>query len=93
MHAYAIVCRNNPQDSYQYAQKAEDLLNSMIGDDNDALLPFPDRYSFNSVIDAWSRTDASDRGERAEKILNLMIEQHTFTGDKNCKPDLRRYVP
>ena len=92
LHAYAIACRNNPQDSYYLAQKAEDLLNSMIGDDNAALLPFPDQYSFNSVIDAWSRADVSDRGERADEILNLMIEQHTLTGDPHCKPDLRRYV-
>ena len=81
----------NPQMGYKHAQLAEDLLNSMMSDFNtSSFLPLPDSYSFNSVIDAWSRADIDDRGERAERILNLMMDQYTLTGNEHCKPDLRR---
>jgi len=35
---------------------------------------YPDLYSYNMLLDAWSRSNESNRGKRAEDILNYLCD-------------------
>jgi pentatricopeptide repeat protein len=44
----------------------------------------PDRYSFNSVMDAYAQTGD---GRRAQKLFQRMMNLFVTTGDQDLKPD------
>jgi hypothetical protein len=64
------------------AGKADGILRMMIqrAEDGDEQLR-PNRFSYNSVIDAWSRCRHDAAPNEAFKVLQLLLK------DKKCKPD------
>jgi pentatricopeptide repeat protein len=40
------------------------------------------------VIDAWSRRSGKDTAQRAEKVLDRMIQHYELTGNKLLRPDV-----
>ncbi|CAJ1941407.1 unnamed protein product [Cylindrotheca closterium] len=46
---------------------------------------YPDLYSYNMLLNAWSRSSESNRGKRAEDIINYLCDHSecSFSPDKN----------
>jgi pentatricopeptide repeat protein len=72
-------------------EKAEQLLYHMLtlsrNDDREAR---PDSFSFNSVINAFTRSKQKDAGRRAESVLDRFLEHSEEF--PSAKPDLRSFT-
>jgi len=67
------------------AEKAERLLLSMLTS-NDSLAVRPNTITFNTVIDAWSKSNEPKGAARAEKLLKTMQKLHE-EGYPDVRPD------
>ena len=58
----------------------------MDGIEDEELPVRPDSFSFNTVIQQWSRTRTQEGGRRAEVILDRMLKFH-HAGNADVRPD------
>ena len=71
------------------ARQAENVLKRMIDrykEDGKDCECQPDLYSYNMLLDAWSKSEEKGRGKRAEAILQGLTES-----DFDWEPDARTY--
>lgn len=47
----------------------------------------PNTQLVSSVIDSWQKSGARDAGERAELLLNWLIDVYQQEGDKSLRPN------
>jgi pentatricopeptide repeat protein len=72
------------------AREAENVVQKMINRSQEpgrAGNCEPDLYSYNMLLDAWSKSNEPNRGKRAEAILAHLCEHSEFEGE----PDARTY--
>lgn len=74
------------------AREAEQLVKRMISlcreEKNDDLKP--DLYSYNTLIDAWAKSNEPGRGRRVQEILTTLIDKHE-SGEFEWSPDGRTF--
>lgn len=74
-------------------RNAEEVLRRMIGlsSQNEKACDIePDLFSYNSLLDAWSKSKEPGRGKRAEDILST-LEAKSDAGEFDWAPDARSY--
>ena len=74
------------------AREAEQLLKRMVGlsreQNNDDLKP--DLYSYNTLMDAWAKSDDPGRGMRVQEILTTLINKYE-SREFEWSPDERTF--
>jgi pentatricopeptide repeat protein len=74
-----------------HVDEAENLLNEMLDRYNSGNVKVkPDGFTFNAVINAWTRSRRRGCGHRAELILKRLLEFHE-NGNPDVKPDSRSF--
>lgn len=64
------------------AARAETILKTMIQNRNaetSKSIPLPNCETFNAVLNAWGRSNIKNAAQRAESLLNLMVEMSTIS--------------
>lgn len=76
------------------ATEAETLLDELLYEYETKYDPalLPDRYHFNSLIDAWAKSGDKDTAERAEKTLLRMRKLASATNNGSLVPDVVSYT-
>jgi pentatricopeptide repeat protein len=77
---------------FGHAREAEQLVKRMIAvcrDENKDDLK-PDLYSYNTLLDAWAKSNEPGRGVRVQEILATLIDKHE-SGEFEWSPDERTF--
>jgi hypothetical protein len=92
VHSYATVIHGWAQakGGTEAAQRAERVLNRLLGRNDGDVDATPDTVVFNAVIDAWSTSGDTRAGSKALALLNKMKEVQQSKG-YDCEPDLVTY--
>jgi pentatricopeptide repeat protein len=68
------------------AKRAQDILFSMIHSYRDGVDVKPNLVSFTTCIAAWARCKDENAPEKAERLLDTLIELYKESGDKDFEP-------
>lgn len=84
------ACSWEREDSTDHAERVLESLTKKSKKDSRFLSP--DTPIYNALLDCWAKSGSKDAAQRAEEILQTMLNRYHETGDPSVKPNVRTYT-
>ena len=73
-------------------RRAEEIVNKLRKPNKGRQIVAPDTSIYNALLNCYAKSGDRNAANRAEEIIQTMLQEYSETGDETIKPNFRTYT-